>query len=264
MRRLTLALLLLAALPGAAFAVVFGQPDNGAHPYVATLLFKSGGEWWSCSGTLIAPRVVLTAGHCTAEAGMTNEATFVTFASPITIAPPGYPNKPRSGNGWIEGEAIPHPLYNDYAEFPRTYDIGIIKLKSNAPVRQYASLPTEGFLESILSSRNQKLNSFTVVGYGMQGALRPFYSDVWARYMGTVQLIELNSTNTGGQSAKFSANPGTGGGSCYGDSGGPVFFGTSNMIVSVVSWGITPCIGNSYEFRVDTRVALDFIAAHMP
>src|SRR5512135_1306865 len=132
MRRLTLALLLLAALPGAAFAVVFGQPDNGAHPYVATLLFKSGGEWWSCSGTLIAPRVVLTAGHCTAEAGMTNEATFVTFASPITIAPPGYPNKPRSGNGWIEGEAIPHPLYNDYAEFPRTYDIGIIKLKSNA------------------------------------------------------------------------------------------------------------------------------------
>lgn len=30
------------------------------------------------------------------------------------------------------------------------------------------------------------------------------------------------------------------------------------MITAVVSW-VTPCIGNSYEFRIDTGVALDFI-----
>lgn len=264
MRKITLILTLLSLLSGTALAVVFGQPDRNAHPFVGTLLFKSGGEWWSCTGTLIAPRLVLTAGHCTAEAGITNEKTFVSFDTDITVPPPGYPDKPRSGKGWIEGEAIPHPLYNDYADFPRTYDIGIIRLSANAPVRQYASLPTEGFLAAILASRNEKSNAFTVVGYGMQGVLRPFYSDIWARYQGAVKLIELVSANNGLQSARFSANPGTGGGSCYGDSGGPVFFGSSNMIVAVVSWGITPCIGNSYEFRVDTRVALDFVAEFLP
>src|SRR5438552_3477567 len=50
-----------------------------------------------------------------------------------------------------------------------------------------------------------------------------------------------------------------GSGSCYGDSGGPIFYSDNNMITAVVSWGITPCIGNSYRFRIDTAVAFDFV-----
>ncbi len=76
--------------------------------------------------------------------------------------------------------------------------------------------------------------------------------------------MELKSTNDGGQSAKFTNNPGLGGVTCFSDSGGPIFFGTSNMVTAVTSWGITPCIGVDYNFRVDTAVALDFLHRYVP
>lgn len=64
---------------------------------------------------------------------------------------------------------------------------------------------------------------------------------------------------TGGICAQFSSNPGIRGGSCFGDSGEPFFYGTSNLVVSVVNWGRTPCIGVDYQFRVDAPVAQDFL-----
>ena len=70
----------------------------------------------------------------------------------------------------------------------------------------------------------------------------------------------MNSTWTGGgTTAKYSNNPGTGGGTCYGDSGGPIFYGDTNIVVSVVSWGQTPCIGVDFNFRTDIPTAQDFV-----
>jgi hypothetical protein len=124
----------------------------------------------------------------------------------------------------------------------------------------YGALPPLNFLETIRSAEE---NRFTIVGYGMQGYIKPFHGGRYERYQGQVKLVELNSTFDGGQSAKFSNNPGTGGGSCFGDSGGPVFYGATNMIVAVVSWGITPCIGVDYHFRVDTALAQDFLGKYI-
>ncbi len=53
------------------------------------------------------------------------------------------------------------------------------------------------------------------------------------------------------------------GGSCFGDSGGPVFRKGTNTIGAIVSWGITPCIGVDYQFRMDTANALDFVEAYL-
>src|SRR5207253_6520517 len=102
-------------------------------------------------------------------------------------------------------------------------------------------------------------NRFTVVGYGLQGVIKPFASDIWARYVGTVKLLEINSKNNGGMSAKFSNNPGTGGGTCFGDSGGPIFYKDTSVVVAVVSFGITPCIGVDYNFRTDIETTQDFV-----
>jgi secreted trypsin-like serine protease len=65
----------------------------------------------------------------------------------------------------------------------------------------------------------------------------------------------------------FTNNPGQGhgsGGTCFGDSGGPLFHGESSVVGAIVSWGITPCIGVDYQFRIDTAVAQDFIGMYLP
>ena len=99
----------------------------------------------------------------------------------------------------------------------------------------------------------------------MQGYIKPFSSDIWERYFGQVRLVELKSTFNGdAASAKLTNNPGsTSGGSCYGDSGGPVFYSTTNMVVAVVSWGITPRIGVDYNFRIDMPAAQDFVRQYL-
>jgi hypothetical protein len=49
-----------------AFAVTNGELDEDNHPYVGLLIFDvDGGPAWRCSGTLLSPTVMLTAGHCT-------------------------------------------------------------------------------------------------------------------------------------------------------------------------------------------------------
>src|SRR5215213_6164319 len=48
-------------------AITNGVPDGNAHPEVGALLAQqpySDGTWATCTGTLIAPRVFLTAAHC--------------------------------------------------------------------------------------------------------------------------------------------------------------------------------------------------------
>ena len=254
----------LLAAPHASHAVTFGSPDGQAHPYVGTILFQTPGGIYSCTATLLSPTVLLTAGHCASEGGVANQRTW--FKSDPAISFPGRANYPSLAaylddpkNGWVSGDAIAHPQYADFAQFPSTYDIGVVLLKKAVSRPAYGALPPAGFLESVKPRDNQ----FTVVGYGMQGYIKPFYEDTYARYQGSVRLVELNSTWNAGLSAKYSNSPGTGGGSCYGDSGGPVFYGNTNMVVSVVSWGKTPCIGVDYQFRVDTPVALDFVRQYL-
>ncbi|MBN9663416.1 MAG: trypsin-like serine protease [Acidobacteria bacterium] len=267
----SLSLLVLAGLSSVPMqAVTFGQPDGARHPWVGTMLFQAGdGFYYSCSATLLAPTVMVTAAHCTIENGVKNVATWVKFDPVISF--PGldkaksvaaYLDNPK--NGWIGvTEVIPHPQY--HGSYPNTYDVGIVILKSAVDPGVFGALPPLGFLQTI-GGGNSGNNLFNVVGYGMQGYIKPFHSDTWERYFGQIRLVELKSTFDGdAASAKFTNNPGkTSGGSCYGDSGGPVFYSTTNMIVAVVSWGITPCIGVDYNFRIDTPAAQDFIRKYLP
>jgi hypothetical protein len=242
-------------------AITFGEPDGNRHPYVGAIIFQTPSGFFSCSATLLSPTVLLTAGHCTEEGGLANLNTWAKFTPSITFE--GRENYPSLAaylndrrNGWIKGDAIAHPQYDDFAQFPATFDVGVVLLKQRVVMNTYGVLPPQNFLEGI---RGKEADRFTVVGYGLQGFIKPFFEDIFARYQGQVSLLELNSTFDAGMSAKFSNNPGGGGGSCFGDSGGPIFYDKTNMVVAVVSWGITPCIGVDYQFRVDTALALDFL-----
>ena len=68
------------ALAAPVGAITNGQPDDGEHPYVGELFyyvpdeaddrFDDPGSWFNCTGTLLSPTVVLTAGHCTFGTGL--------------------------------------------------------------------------------------------------------------------------------------------------------------------------------------------------
>jgi hypothetical protein len=63
--------------------------------------------------------------------------------------------------------------------------------------------------------------------------------------------------------AGFTNNPGgDGGGTCFGDSGGPVFLQDTPIIGAIVSFGFTPCIGVDFQFRIDTADTLNFIKSN--
>jgi len=259
-------LAVLGLVVGLVGAITFGQPDGNAHPYVGTLLFKQNGVgWYSCTGTLLSPTVMLTAGHCVEEADNVNDVTYVRFDENAMAGRGNYPNL----QAWLDAEwilasaVIPHPQHGSTGQ---SFDAGIVILSQPVNVGTYGQLPSEGFLDTVLAERGNNTNWFTAVGYGMQGYINPFYSDEYARYNTTARLIELRSTfadATGG--AKFTNHPGGGnGGTCYGDSGGPVFYQNTNIVTAVVSWGITPCIGVDYQYRIDTASALEFVRQYVP
>ncbi len=245
-------------------AITFGEPDDDAHPHVGTLLFvQNGVGFFACSGTLLSPTVMLTAGHCTEEAGNVNDVTYVRFEEEALAGIDDYPTL----QDWLDAEwiladaVVPHPQYDDYSEFPQTFDVGLVILSEPVYVNTYGMLPQEGLLEQVKAAKGNSTNWWTAVGFGAQGILNPFAQDDFARFRTTARLIELNSFFNGpGSSAKFTNNPGGGtGGTCFGDSGGPIFYQDTPIIGAIVSFGITPCIGVDYQFRIDTPTALDFI-----
>lgn len=263
----TIALLLFGAV-GYVGAITFGEPDGNDHPHVGTLLFvQNGVGFFSCSGTLISPKVMLTAGHCTEEFGNPNDVTYVRFDEDALEGIGDFPTLQAWLKAkWIKAKkVIPHPQYDDFSAFPQTFDVGLVILKKPVFRQTYGMLPTEGLLEDVLAEAGNSSNWWTAVGYGVQGILNPFAMDDFARYNAMVSLVEINSNFTGpGSSAKFTNNPGGGsGGTCFGDSGGPVFYQDTPIIGAVVSFGITPCIGVDYQFRIDTPSVLNFINSHL-
>ena len=83
------------------------------------------------------------------------------------------------------------------------------------------------------------------------------------RLMATSTLITTNDTWTDGFNLKTQNDGGSRGGTCSGDSGGPVFYpSTSNVIVAVTSFGRTSpndCQGNDYSYRLDRQEVIDWI-----
>jgi secreted trypsin-like serine protease len=83
---------------------------------------------------------------------------------------------------------------------------------------------------------------------------------------------KLNQINVPGFTGDFSlllSNNAKTGGTCFGDSGGPNFLGTSNVVAGVTSFGVNGnCAGTGGVFRMDRSWSLDWIysefGAHLP
>jgi secreted trypsin-like serine protease len=82
------------------------------------------------------------------------------------------------------------------------------------------------------------------------------------RLMASSSLVNLGSAYTDGYNLQTQGNGNNRGGTCSGDSGGPVFLGgaSSNTIVAVTSFGLNQlCRGTDYGYRIDRQEVLDWI-----
>jgi hypothetical protein len=165
-----IALALLAVTVGIAGAITNGQPDGDDHPYVGLLIFDvyvpgvGNVPAWRCSGALIAPDVVLTAGHCTEGA----VAARVWFDENVE----GNPDYPWGGPSAVEGTPYLNP---DYRSDDNPYgggnglpafsyrDVGVVVLDEPVTGVGFAVLPEAGFVDTLKNKTDVDL-----VGYGVQ------------------------------------------------------------------------------------------------
>jgi secreted trypsin-like serine protease len=235
-----------------AFAVQFAEPDGERHPEVGLMVAKvNGTPVWRCSGAIISERVFLTAGHCVS--GATSVEVWFTPERPAAY--------PFTGD--YSGTPIPHPKYDDFAEYPATYDIGVVLLDSDHP-GPYASLASQGTVDTMATGSRQG-PQFDLVGYGMQDALPPDLTADVTRYFGQASLVNTQSANNAGYSVQLTASPGTGGALCFGDSGGPVFLTGTTTVVAVNSFVFnSQCMGSGFSYRTDTADSLNFVNQYLP
>ena len=231
------------AIAAPAGAITFGTADGNGHPNVGGLVAAqaySDGTWIYCSGTLISPTVFLTAAHCAEGARVT-----VSFSS-------AYQDGDRTYTGTWHAD----PAYNQAQSDP--HDIAVVVFDKEIKGLTPAKLPKAGSLSNLSGSQQ-----FTSVGYGayevtnQPGGHQYLYDDVRGVATGT-----LNSINSAW--LRISMNPSHGdGGTCYGDSGGPNFLGSTNVLAATTITGDSVCRSTNVTYRLDTAAARSFLAPYV-
>jgi secreted trypsin-like serine protease len=174
----------------------------------------------NCTGTVVAPRKVLTAGHC------------IQGQSPWDLS---FAFGPSDGQieGWVEVvDAVAHPDYDDQS---LSNDIAVLTLAEDAPVAPVDMNPS--------MDASWIGETVTLVGYGVTDG--PSQVGIGTKrevdvVVDDLQATTLGYTTTNGQTA------------CNGDSGGPAY-ATPNgtlVIAGITSYGDLEC----KEYGVYTRV----------
>jgi V8-like Glu-specific endopeptidase len=206
-------------------AIIGGTLAQGDPATVAMAVRYGSGYESVCTGTLIAPKTVLTAAHCIYAYGQ-SAPYYVTFGT--------YASSPTKAVRVIS--QVRHPSYNRSA-----YDFGILRLET--PVTDVTPIPMN---ETPMNSSHVG-RPIRHVGFGLtQGG----GSDSGTKREVTYNLrqVQAYTIESGAQGKQ----------TCQGDSGGPGFMvmpgGTQEVLVGVVSYGDENCMYQGYDGRVDVVV----------
>lgn len=240
--------------------------DDTDHPSVVALVVVSGDSAFTyCSGTLIAPTVVLTASHCNAivtedwfktggyTLGVTNAATLDVDASGFWFPFDGTGDQSRVQADGVITNALYKGGYRD--------DVSA-QLISHAldgwDAEGVVVLPPVGLLDQLAKSKTLRSTTSLVLGYGSEAKSIPAAHAETFPSSNERRRAELGTTSLDKQWIHQSMNVAQGqAGACYGDSGGPTLMeiDSTTYLVAVTSTGDGPCFATNVSSRVDTESA---------
>ena len=272
------------AMSAPAGAITGGTEDSGnTYSNVGMVVFYQPDGRFRCSGTLIAPRVFLTAAHCTFQDIGKVAVTFdweISAPSRVRGQHPARggrrgPDDAHSAIGFTTADitapattasrrgprdARTHPEYSDFTDIKNWNDTGVVIL-DEASTLPTMPLAPENYLDQFQQPR---LNSteFLTIGYGTEvrqeespadpdpraaADRRRFTTEVGQKL--TPQILQMNGNEH---------DPRAGGGTCFGDSGGPAIHG--GYVVGDTSYGYTNnCRYLGGYQRVDVPIVRDWL-----
>jgi hypothetical protein len=246
-------------------------PDP-VHNYVGLVAFydANGNFLWRCTGSLLNSTTVLTAGHCTDVTG--GAVTAIFWASqeggaqfdPVTGTEDpltGYPNECLNSTAYpcSTSSTLIEYGFNGLHKFGTdNADVGLVILDQPIVLATYASLAAAGSVDTLPTGA-----PVTITGYGVSGE-KPAVVSLRERLMASAFIINTHNKAASGFNIQISGNPGDGrGGSCFGDSGGPILYDSTDIVLGVNSFVKNgQCAGQGFAYRTDQQAVLDWIVAN--
>lgn len=192
----------------------------------------------TCTGTLIAPDIVLTAGHCIDGAPYEVRTDTIDYAT--------------------AGDRIPVKWARAYPSWETKYDVGVLMLEHVARGRARKIAPACAAREALVEGAMVHL-----VGFGLtapDGGGNTQLREVDVPVMNPTCADDVSCQSAIAPHGEFVAG-GLGVDSCFGDSGGPVFMETAEgpALLGVVSRGLavpgTTCGDGGVYVRADKIVS---------
>ena len=291
------AVVLGVAMVAPAAAITGDYRDDAEHTFVGLVAFYDS-NWeflHRCTGELLSPTVLLTAGHCTNDDSLPDGAVAAharvwflqdvgSHYDPTAQSDPvsGYPDSCTGtlgdgiAGGWCaESSTMFNYGFDNFAGFPNIHDLGIVILDQAIEVDEYGELAGANTVDTLQTARGTQDPTMRVSGYGLSlrhltpakgpnaGTGPSAYTVSFrVRLQGDMTFNNIRTSNSGGYTLEANGNGNGQSGTCNGDSGGPVFWpADSNQIVAVSSWGIlnAGCRGNGFYYRTDLQASLDWI-----
>lgn len=260
------AALLVVGAPGAG-AVTNGEPDGDGHPAVGAIVFAAdldgdgvpaeGGMM--CSGALVAPTKLLSAGHCTLALDAWSDAGILAFVG-VAFGPSIFaPDVVVPVSGWDAATDGP-PAMHDYLDLA-VFDLAF------GPGIEPITLAEPGYLDRASARGGMRGDQLRYVGFGVNAVDRALMSPrVEIGFDGNrnTALADFQALNGNFVRVNVTSAATGGGGGCFGDSGSALFHDTGDgeVAVAVTSGGPPNCIGVGFNTRVDTPQARAFLDRH--